>query len=54
MAAQLKDGGRYPATVKLNKEDFARFVAACDKPSEPSAGLKRLFERVGNTTSNCR
>jgi len=47
MAVQLKDGGRYPASRKLSKAEFERFVAACENPAEPSQALKDRLANVG-------
>lgn len=53
MAAQLKDGGRYPAVQKLKKDEFVRFVEACQEPAKPSASLKMLAVKY-RRVSGCR
>jgi hypothetical protein len=54
MAAQLKDGGRYPAVQKLDKAQFSRFAAACEAAPKPSASLKGMLEKVGGRKADCR
>jgi hypothetical protein len=43
MAAQSKDGGRYPADKKIAADQFARFVADCKNPPAPPPMLLRLM-----------
>lgn len=40
MAAQLKDDGRFPAVQILRKNEFSRFIAACENPKQASDKLK--------------
>jgi len=54
MAAQLKDGGRYPATHKLDPQAYQRFVQACENPPAPSEELKALMFRAGQRKAGCR
>jgi hypothetical protein len=53
MAAQLKDGGRYPAVQKLKKDEFVRFVEACQESPKPSERLKMLAMKT-RRISGCR
>lgn len=53
MAAQLKDGGRYPAVQKLKKDEFVRFVETCQEAPKPSAALKALVRNAHRRTSGC-
>lgn len=46
MAAQLKDGGRYPSVQKLRAADFQRMALACQNPKEPSQGFRDLVRKT--------
>ena len=54
MAAQLKDGGRYPSVQKLEKAEFARFVTTCQNAPKPSQSLQRLLEASLARKAACR
>ena len=53
MAAQLKDGGRYPAVQKLKKDEFVRFVQTCQEAPKPSDTLKALIRNAQRRTTGC-
>lgn len=46
MAAQLKDGGRYPSIQKLRQADFERLAAACQNPKAPSQGFRDIVKKA--------
>jgi hypothetical protein len=50
MAAQLKDGGRYPSIQRLRQADFQRLAAACQNPKAPSQGLRDLVKKTLQAT----
>lgn len=49
MAAQLKDGGRYPSIQKLRQADFQRLAAACQNPKAPSQSLRDIVKKTLQT-----
>jgi hypothetical protein len=48
MAAQVKDGGRYPANQRLPQAEFVKLVEACQNPRPASKGFKDLMAGAGN------
>jgi hypothetical protein len=51
MAAQLKDGGRYPANQRLPQAEFIRLAESCQNPKPASKRFKDLMANAGKKKS---
>ncbi len=54
MAVQLKDGGRYPASVAIPADQFQKFAEDCRNPPKPSAEMMAILKVAHQRKVVCR